>query len=199
MLILPILNTKNIVDFRTFVDFWTHFYDYPNPEKYTNNISLANDKKSLQQLFEWKNGMPLSKKKEELFTKILDKWELIVKLKSDFELSSFKVEFSGVSAVWKIFLLHCINPEVYPIYDQHIHRAFFFIHGKDYSYIDNTTYSQKEKEEFYFNTYLPFINKYRSEGFEVKKIDEAMFAFGKLLKQPMFRDFFHSGLNDTEE
>jgi hypothetical protein len=91
---------------------------------------------------------------------------------------AFKIEFKKVSAVWKIFLLHIIKPNKYPIYDQHIHRAFLFIHNEDWNYIANTI-SDKAKEQFYFESYLPFIEDHNIK--DLKKLDEAFFAFGQFI------------------
>ena len=88
-------------------------------------------------------------------------------------------EFKDISAVWRIFLLHIIKPNLYPIYDQHIHRAFNFIHDEKWFEISNTI-PDKKKLEFYFNEYLPFVQKLNYPN--LKALDEAFFAFGQYLK-----------------
>lgn len=181
MLNMPILKTIQPNDFQAFVELWSKVYFYKNSEKYSNNIGLEKlENNNLIELYEWKNGMELSPKKDISFQNILLKIDQINKFKEDFDLDEFKREFGKMSAVWKIFLLHIIRPFKYPIYDQHIHRAYNFLQ-KNFARIDNTI-SNKDKENFYFNTYLPFINDYKD--IELKKLDEAMFAFGRFLKQP---------------
>ena len=91
----------------------------------------------------------------------------------------FNKEFKNLSAVWKIFLLHLINPNTYPIYDQHIHRTFLFIHNENWSNISNDTITNKDKEKFYFDRYLPFIQARNIK--DLKQLDEAFFAFGQFL------------------
>lgn len=86
---------------------------------------------------------------------------------------------TGIYTVWKIFLLHIIKPVIYPIYDQHIHRTFHYIHNEDWSNISNDTITNRDKEKFYFEKYLPFIQN--SNLKDLKQLDEAFFAFGQFL------------------
>ena len=136
----------------------------------------------IQDLYKWKNGMKLSVlKQKSLDTKIISKLSIINALKYDtnLDIEYFKNEFRNISAVWKIFLLHIIQPNKYPIYDQHIHRAFLFIHKEDWSNISNTSINNKAKEQFYFERYLQFIESHNIN--DLKKLDEAFFAFGQFL------------------
>lgn len=90
--------------------------------------------------------------------------------------------------MWKIFLLHIIKPQEYPIYDQHIHRTFLFIHDKDFSNLSNTSINNKAKELFYFEEYLPFIQSHNIK--DLKKLDEAFFAFGQFLNTRNYKTLF---------
>lgn len=103
-------------------------------------------------------------------------------------MKEFKKEFKNVSTVWKIFLLHTIKPNKYPIYDQHIHRTFLFIHNEDWSNITNDTVTNKNKELFYFDRYLPFVESIDYSN--LKKLDEAFFAFGQFLNTRNYAKLF---------
>ena len=175
------INTIKSNDLNSFVDSWSKLYSYNNESIYKNAISKkVFEIDDIQNLFVWKNGMKLSVlKQKSLETNILNKLEIINYLKNDFNLETFKIEFKKISAVWKIFLLHIIKPNLYPIYDQHIHRTFLFIHSEDYSTISNTSINNKQKETFYFERYFPFIQKESIK--DIKKLDEAFFAFGQFL------------------
>lgn len=165
-----------------FVQFWSTFYDYPLEKLYNTRIGLQQfTQTDIEKLFEWKNGMELSeRKKKSLKDNVLDKLDLINSLKQQEEINidEFKKAFKSISAVWKIFLLHLIKPDYYPIYDQHIHRAYLYIHHLDYSLLKNTI-SNKAKEDFYFNTYMNFVHTI--DGCNLKQIDEALFSFGRFL------------------
>ncbi|PIY03049.1 MAG: hypothetical protein COZ21_11010 [Bacteroidetes bacterium CG_4_10_14_3_um_filter_31_20] len=91
-----------------------------------------------------------------------------------------------MSTVWKVFLLHTINPNKYPIYDQHIHRAFKFIKFNNEKEYLKSDYTEKEKMDFYKNTYLKFVENHIAD-LRIKKIDEAMYTFGRFLKQIDFK------------
>ncbi len=180
---LLILHQVQETDLQRFIDFWSKLYRYPREDLYDNTIAksqfAADD---LQNLFTWKNGMDLSEKKQKsLDIKIKSKIGVInqMKLQADFELERFQSEFSDLTAVWKIFLLHIIKPLQYPIYDQHINRAYNFVHELEYRHISASSLTCKLKEEFYFNTYLGFIGN--QENINLKKLDEAFFAFGQFL------------------
>ena len=173
----PILIKKqtNIVQF---IEFWSVFYLY-NEDKESVYIDNINKRifngEILLSLYEWKNGSMLSQKKRKSFEKkLLAKIEIINALKGKFNLDKFKKEFNNVSLIWKIFLLHIINPVVYPIFDQHVFRAMKYI---KFSKIEEIPFDEKEKEKFYFNEYINFFDKIKlglPQDFNNKKIDEAL-------------------------
>ena len=82
----------------------------------------------------------------------------------------------------KVFLLHIINPDEYPIYEQHVHRAFKYLENNR---IEEISKSNNEKYNVYFNEYLQFFNEFRRKAnkFSVKEIDEALWTFGKYIKE----------------
>jgi len=178
---LPILEKKNAKDLNQFIEYWSKLYSYPLEKLYNERIWKKQfDIADIQSLFVWKNGMNLSElKQKSLNEKIKPNLKLINRWKLDsFDLNSFEESFSNLSAVWKIFLLHIIKPNMYPIYDQNIHRAFNYIHNLEYSNISSSL-KKKEKEDFYFNKYLCFIDSI--ENINLKKLDEAFFSFGKFI------------------
>jgi hypothetical protein len=161
-----------------FLEFWSKQYYYPkNEELYTKNINKPKfEVVDINELYKWKNGMTLSvKKQKSLEAKILSKLDIINDLKHQkvTDLNFFLEEFLDVSFVWKIFLLHLIKPNTYPIYDQHIHRAFNYIH------VDQMFIQKAKQHEFYFKHYLNFIKF--EEIKNLKKLDEAFFAFGQFI------------------
>ena len=188
LLQFEITNSK---DLNSFVEFWSKLYSYSNELLYSNVIAKnVFEEDDIQHLFIWKNGMKLSDlKQKSLEQNIIKKLPLINFLKSNetIDLELFKSEFKELSTVWKIFLLHIIKPSKYPIYDQHIHRAFLFIHNEDYSELSNTSINNNEKEIFYFDRYLPFIEA--SNAKDLKKLDEAFFSFGQFLNTKNYRLF----------
>ena len=182
---LPILRQIDQSYLKDFIDFWSKLYsNTPELEKiYSETIRKPQfDENDIQELFKWKNGMTLSKEKQSsLDKKIKIKLPLIneLKIQNPFRLSDFQENFE-LSAVWKIFLLHIIKPDKYPIYDQNINRAYNFIHGLEYKNLSADSMTDKDKETFYFETYMKFVDKL--EGFNLKTLDQAFFAFGQFIR-----------------
>ena len=176
------LKMEDCYDIVDFINFWKGFYAYGRKEKYILIHNKELEKDDLIALYEWKNGMDnlSSKKQKSLEGKILCKIDLINELRRSekFDLEAFLNEFKSVSVVWKIFLLHIVKPNNYPIYDQHVHRAYQYMSSKDFDKIGSSM-SEKKKLNFYLYEYLPFVN--RMEIKNLKEMDEAFFAFGQFL------------------
>ena len=181
---LYILQKQSCSSMSDFISHWRTLYNYLDDGKYKHNIDLVEFKPTnLIELYHWKNGMTVKGsggKEKSLQEKILNRIVSINQYKksSSIDLDKFNADFADVSAVWRIFLLHTIKPKVYPIYDQHIHRTYNFIHNIEWQSITNTI-SDKKKLDFYFNTYLPYTQNLDINDF--KAMDEAFFAFGQFL------------------
>ncbi|UGU14250.1 hypothetical protein LS482_11050 [Sinomicrobium kalidii] len=188
----PILLPDYLSDFSEFIAFWSKQYYYPtNISYYSENIHKKEyTEEDITDLYTWKNGMKLSVKKEKsLQEKILAKLEIlnVYKKEKELPLNAFLSEFKGVSFVWKIFLLHILKPDQYPIYDQHIHRAFKYLHP------ENGNLQKVSKNEFYFDHYLLFIKQQGVK--DLKKLDEAFFAFGQFLNTKKYRTLLNTRTN----
>ena len=173
---------NNQVSIDEFVDYWSIQYEYP-AKLYSSNINNVSFEIShLNELFEWKNGMALSElKKNSLNKKVVKKIEVINNLKINFNESIFYTEFGKVSAIWQIFLKHIIAPSEYPIFDMHVYRAFKYLQTEKKDV--HLPYSDTEKLTIYEKEYRPFylyLEK-QMEKNKSKKLDEALWAFGKFL------------------
>ncbi len=181
---LVLLSVKQAKTVEEFVEHWRAYYQYGDSERYSFNIKAREfTPTNLRELYHWKNGMTLKgsgAKEKSLQKKITSKTKKInqLKLAKQVDLDAFNKEFANISAVWRIFLLHIIKPRVYPMYDQHVHRAYLFIHGLDWSDIHNKI-SNEKKLQFYFEHYYPFIKQLNYSN--LKELDEALFAFGQYL------------------
>lgn len=195
-LALPILSITEAGSIQDFIDYWSAIYAYNDAKKYSpiHKNELTSD--DLLSLYEWKNGMSLSQAKLHSFNnKILVKLNVINTLKRTpvLDIDNFNNEFKAVSAVWRIFLMHIIKPSVYPIYDQHIHRAFLFIHNEKSASI-KADMPDKLKFRFYYDEYLPFVKKMKVQ--DLKKMDEAFFAFGQFINIGNHKVLFNSRLSN---
>ena len=169
---------------KQFIDDWSKHYDYGMEDYYSKNIDNGlDDFDSFMSLFEWKNGMPnISKKKLELVNNFWSNIEVLRKLRKNFSWELFENTFkpSSSSAIWKIFLLHIVDKNHFPIFDQHVYRFHKCLRE---SIIEEIPSSNKKKYEYYKNTYLSWFNFTKEfDSLNPKKMDEAFFKFGQILK-----------------
>jgi hypothetical protein len=169
---LPVLR-EAFVSTAEFINFWSKQYSYENDHLYDDNIGKELIEDRIWALFKWKNGGPLSKKKqasvkENFINEIpcnLDNVNLLTYLNK------------AGGAIWRIFWLHCNRPNIYPIYDQHVHRAMAKL--KNWGRLEIPS-KNKVKVEMYINHYLPFWREFLE--YPPKKVDEALWSYGKFLK-----------------
>lgn len=180
----PIL-TKQPTDMPGFIRYWKQHYQY-DPER-TQELYLAvisketYSEKDLHKLFEWKNGLNLSGKKENsLKKKILPHLDKInaFKKQGESDFNTIRKAFKDVSAIWLIFLAHTINKEAFPIFDQHVYRAMHYLETGVVSEISD---EKPDKLSIYQERYLPFYQQNRQYAESYKDWDEAFWAFGKFL------------------
>ncbi|RPI78562.1 MAG: hypothetical protein EHM45_06085 [Desulfobacteraceae bacterium] len=161
-----------------FINFWSNFYNYPQEHLYHDNINKGTFSASdVENLFLWKNGMKLSGKKLKALREITRHLDVINRLKADFSLDAFQNVFDKVTTIWKIFLLHITLPQCYPIFDQHVFRAFRFLRYN--------SLSGSPTEQVYLQEYVLFFDTIvETCGTSRKETDEALMMFGKFLKTP---------------
>lgn len=158
-------------------------YNYPNYEISDTIISKSEySGNDLENLFKWKNGMNLSAKKLNSCNKnILGKEIEMNHFKKKFDQKEFNTQFFHVSAIWQIFLLHIINHVEFPIFDQHVYRAFLYFQNKTDHKLPS---SKKEILKIYHEEYCEFFFKLKkATGFDSFRVDKALWTFGKLIKE----------------
>lgn len=155
----------------SFLKHWAAKYNHPAEEKYTQNIGKQLTEKSRQELFEWKNGSVISNTKT---NSILKNYPLAF---SGDQRARYLNHRQPGGAIWNIFYLHCLNPEAWPIFDQHTFRAMRYIQtGR----IAEIGFTNKQKYKVYLEEYLPFLHDFKSGS--AREVDKALFSFGKFLK-----------------
>jgi hypothetical protein len=179
------IEIEGLNDLNDFVKKWSPVYSYSNEPKYQNHIStVLEDKNSFIELFKWKNGTGnvIYEKKMVGVLKYWEKVEVLKHLKHHFDWGLFEKEFEPQksSTIWKLFLLHIINPSQFPIFDQHVYRSFrFFTCGV----IEEIPENSKTKYQLYKTEYLDWFNQLKNDFNESpKKMDESFFSFGQMLK-----------------
>ena len=168
-----------------FIQKWSKVYDYQGEDKYKNNINKGlDDDSSMLRLFEWKNGTGnvIYQSKMERVNNFIKKRTELRKLQLKFNWDHYEnlIEPKKGSVIWKIFLLHLIDPNEFPIYDQHVYRSFrFFTTG----IIEDRPTNDRDYYETYKFGYLDWFNKLKNvHGLEPRMMDKSFFSFGKMLK-----------------
>lgn len=162
----------NFSDTASFLNHWSSRYKYKDDHKYTENIGTPLTQTSLKELFEWKNGIENIAKHK--LRSIEDNYPVVYR--GDLKSRYLNHRQPG-SAIWNIFYLHCLLPSEWPIFDQHVFRAMSYIETGKVTEIPGTN---KRKYEAYQSEYRPFLKAFKHA--EQRKIDMALFAFGKFLK-----------------
>jgi len=92
------------------------------------------------------------------------------------------------SLVIPAFLLHILNPRVFPIFDQHVERARRFLTSiaLNVSSVDLRIHDYAQYSLFWFGLLSDLgINVKTAEYGHIKRVDEALWAMGKHLKQTL--------------
>jgi hypothetical protein len=179
--LLVTVNADYDTSYSDFVGYWKEQYSYPNSHWYYDNINLTKyNHHNICDLFCWKNGMNLSHPKQLVVNSIALKLDFVNQLKQQYDEDFFVREFGYLSAIWQVFLRHIIQPAQFPIFDQHVYRAFRYLQRQEKDEIPN---NKVLKLKIYFEQYLAFYldMEENTELFTGKEIDDALWAFGKFL------------------
>jgi hypothetical protein len=165
------ISSRNLAEF---VEHWSAKYQYQVLEanSYTKYIGKPLTIKSLQELYIWKNGGPISKLKLKSI-----KTNYPINPPKDLEARYLNHKNSG-GAIWNIFYLHCVSPSKYPIFDQHNFRAMRYLKNGE---IEEIPKSDKLKYSIYINEFKPFFLEQDIEN--TRDLDKALFAFGQFLNK----------------
>jgi len=164
---------------REFVQFWSGIYSDPNEKYYFLNISKPLTSARIKKLFYWKNGGVLSSvKMKSVESNYISRLTELNQLPKDTSADEFLQRFQNGGAIWRIFWLHCWQPQKFPIYDVHVHCAMTCI--EDGTKEEISDLSDHLKIQFYLERYLPFIKQF--DGCSIRNIDRALWTFGKFIK-----------------
>jgi len=185
---LPILHNTSSKDVNAFINYWEKFYDERYKEDYFEIITKPVwEISDIDRLFKWKNNMgkkekKLGKTKRIYVEKVVANLDWVNENRHKISYPDFVNRFKKLGPIWSITLLHAMEPLSYPIYDQHVHRAYCFLEGKELEELKT-----KDVYTRYQNEYLLFFKTFTfdvvKEYAQMKKVDNALWAFGKYLKQ----------------
>lgn len=160
-----------------FVSFWSSQYKYNLEHLYDDNIGKLLTDDRVWSLYKWKNGTEIAAKKQESIRNVYLPQLKSLPILSTIEDGEKYIKHLNGGAIWDIFWLHCLNPKVFPIFDQHTYRSMAKIEGLTPSEIPDY---RPNKLKAYFRVYVPFTQKF--SGFSERALDKALFAYGRFLK-----------------
>lgn len=84
----------------------------------------------------------------------------------------------GFGFIWTLFVLHCFYPRIYPLYDQHVYRAYMYMvsNGKITTIMAPNSWDKYIDYKRFFDNLLIEID------IEFWELDRALWAYGKELK-----------------
>lgn len=126
-----------------FISHWSSKYDDASESKYEKNIGHPLTTQSRLDLFEWKNGSVIAAKK-------LKSIETHYPLEFNGRVEERYLQPGrGGGAIWNIFYAHCLYPDKWPIFDQHVCRAMWYMlkgEVNDYQSIANISLSTAQRD-----------------------------------------------------
>ncbi len=87
-------------------------------------------------------------------------------------------ENSGFGFIWGLFILHSFYPKIYPLYDQHVYRAYKYIQNPN-TVLTNAAPNSWSEYHKYTKIFKDLVS--RESSSEIK-VDRALWAYGKYLK-----------------
>lgn len=124
---------------REFVGFWQQFYRSKIPDEvYQANLNLGSElsEENVSLLWKWKNeryGSPLIEPTQAILEH-LNAFRRLEHIDQTQEQNFWQKAFTvSRGIVWQVFLFHIACPYDYPVFDQHVMRAFFAL-TKGYIY-----------------------------------------------------------------
>jgi hypothetical protein len=164
-------------DKKEFIEYWSNLYASYDDNEYYKNMKKPLTKEKIDKLFMWKNGRNISNLK--MISIKLNYHPLIEKYKSNNAVSQKDlINAKNGGAIWNIFMFHILDSEQFPIFDQHVYRAMnYIIEGN----IKELALKREDIIKTYLEEYLPFFNTFM--GIEKRKIDKALWEYGKFLKE----------------
>lgn len=132
----------------------------------------------------WKFGTPAQKKAWEKLNNSSFKEKLLqISNQKKFEKPGVYVEVNaidGIGFIYTLFVLHCENPSLFPLYDQHVWRAYLYFTDGDFMFAKAASQSWKSYCD-YASWFKMQVIKFKD--FHQSELDRALWKFGKDLKK----------------
>ena len=187
---------------RRFVDFWSQFYKYEvkvlgggTTIDYFSELNLGSDltEQNVRRLLRWKDPRRLTDPRlhgtqagehNDSVARVLEKLEDINKFRCDLiseeKMREIVTDLFPKGIIFQVFLFNIAKPYRYPIADQHVFRTY----GLHMKLIPKVSWDQNVANRTNFSQIATELSVEESLAHvqELKRIDDALMAFGKFLK-----------------
>ena len=132
----------------------------------------------------WKVSTPVQKRAWEKLNNSSFKQKLLqVSNQKKFEKPNVYTDVNaidGIGFIYTLFVLHCENPRLFPLYDQHVWRAYLYFINEDYKSAKAASQSwvSFEKYSAWFKSQLKSLGEIHPT-----ELDRALWTFGKEIKK----------------
>jgi hypothetical protein len=199
---LPDVAGFNLANARRFVEFWSEFYGYEakvvgakDQIDYLTELNTQSDltEENVRRLLRWKDphyltdpilSGPDQGKPNKKVKKVLESLGLINHFRHD-QITQDEIQRTAAQVfpngiVWEAFLLHIAKPHTYPIADQNVFRAWSLHTGSKAGQTWETYAAYCNY--FWQITEAVGITRTLENIRQLKRVDNALFAFGQFLK-----------------
>lgn len=162
-----------------FVSFWCAQYQYDLERLYDDNIGKLLNEDRVWALYKWKNVSEkiAAGKQKSIRTAYIPELTKLPSLSTIQDGQKYIRSLTG-GVIWDIFWLHCIKPDLFPIFDQHSYRSM--AHIMEFSTTEIPP-NRVQKLDAYFNKYIPFTKQFPETN--QRDLDKALFAYGRFLRK----------------
>jgi hypothetical protein len=178
----------NKLNWQKFIKFWSQFYnDSQNLDEklyypYISDEGFLKKDDFLKNLWRWKMQVHYNNKSNQRALKLMEENKEIIRSfrnsRSSFDdLYNFSGKIFRSGIIYSIFLFHICKPSEYPIFDQHVFRAFTFIAKKEIIKDTKDIKNYWEYRDFVFCIH-------RKCKISLRDIDKGLMAFGQFLVNP---------------
>lgn len=176
-----------------FVEFWEGFYRSTIPDDvYQANLNIGNEltMENVALLWRWKNqryGSPLIGPTQQILGDI-NAFRRLESIEEQEERGFWERAYAiSPRIVWQVFLFHMARPDDYPIFDRHVMRSYTAI-TTGYLRLNpreaNMVCRSYDRFRSSYGGYRDFfLQMVKETGFPPKKVDRALWAFGRHLRR----------------
>jgi len=155
-------------------------------ESSNNTIYISGTLRSYSVTYRWDYNTPVARKSWEYISNresVIKGFMPEIFPENEPEILTRLCKLKGIGFVYAVFVMHSLNPILFPLFDQHVMRAFYSIEKDNKNIIireNNNGWWDWQDYVYYKNFFDSLLKK---TGVEYWRLDRALWSYGKHLKQ----------------